>query len=918
MKKSKLQVLIEFISNLKKIQATGKPVKKTLSNLKKNMHSLAILLVFTGMISTSFATTYFTRGTGNWNAATTWSTLGYGSPVNAGTFPISGDIANIGDGHTVFLIGNAAVGNINIGQGVSGTLSFRNTLANSLTVTGNISVNTGAVFNDASLVNQIKSLIVGGNFSNFGTVDLYVSATRLVNLSFTSATNSIVSGSGTWDLNSVTVNKGSSTAYVEAQQNAFENAIRILYNTRGIYTHNNAGAFNVPGTTTNYTINRACGFRNLQGSLNFAPLGSILYLQGSLFVNGGTVNVGSATSTIGIATFNNGTLPYLEVTAGTLDVKAGISYSGGAPAGSFSFRMTGGDVILNTGSSGSVRNLLCVNDVAGSVFDMSGGTITLQRPNAGSVNVADFAVCGNSGTVTSTGGIIQFGNASTPSGSRFNFTPFANVTQPHFRITGNVGTSISLAPSQSSTVNYRLLSLYIDFGKSFDNRSINNTPGDNKQMTLMSTWDGVHAFYNNGTFIPRTGTVTFNTSGAQSIGGSTVSTFYNLSINNANHITLSRSANVQNFLALVNGRLYTTNANVLTVLSNGSASIGASNTYVDGPMVHTVATAASISKTYPVGKNGMYRPVVLTVQHTNATSVTYRAEVLNSPASGLPYTLPPTIANVSTIRYVQFTRQAVSNFFQGRIQMYYDTDDGVLDYTSLLVAHDNGITQWQNFGGTATANGTGSITSALFNNFHTFFALGNPPGGGNPLPIELVRFSARLESKKVQVDWLTASELNNDYFTVERSSDNDRFYPLEIISGSGTTSQAQQYLYTDERPLAGMSYYRLKQTDYDGHSTTFNTVAVFNSERSKFDIFPNPSAERTVTLTFTDSDLSHFEFYVQDITGKIVPSRTIPSERFGEVKLILDANHTSHGGIYIVTAQSAGQTFKERLLINAR
>jgi len=917
MKKSKLQVLIEFISTLKKIESKGKPVKKTLSNLKKNMHAIAAMLVFAGMISSSYATVYYTKASGNWNVASTWSTVGYGSPVNTGTFPTAGDVANIGDGYTVFLTANATATTVNIGQGVSGTLSFRNTAANSLTVSGNVTVNTGAVFNDASLVDNVKSLIVGGNFSNFGTVDLYVTSTRLANLSFTTTANSVVSGSGTWDLNSVTVNKSSLTAYVEAQQNAFENAIRVLYNTRGLYTHNNAGTFNVPSTSTNYTINRTCGFRNLQGTLNFAPSGTTLYLQGNLYVHGGTVNVGSATSNIGIATFNNGVLPYLEVTAGTLDVKAGISYSGGAPAGSFSFRMTGGTILLNTGGS-SVRNIFCVNDVAGSVFDMSGGTMILQRPNVSSINVTDFAVCGNNGTVTSTGGIIQFGNSSTPANSRFNFAPFATVTQPHFLITGNVGTAISLAPSQNSTSNYRLLSLYIDFGKTFDNRSINNTPGDSKQMTLLSTWDGVHAFYNNGTFIARTGTVTFNTSGTQSIGGSTVSTFYNLSINNANHITLTRAENVQNFLSLVNGRLYTTNANVLTILSNGSASIGASNTYVDGPMVHTVATSASIAKTYPIGKNGSYRPVVLTTQHTNNTSVTYRAEIFNSPASGLPYTLPPTIANVSTVRYVQFTRQNVANFFRGRIQMYYDTDDGVLDYTSLLVAHDNGATQWQNYGGTATANGTGSITSSLFSNFNTFFALGNPPGGGNPLPIELTSFNARLINKQVQLTWVTASELNNDYFTLERSADNIRFEELTTVTGYGTTSQRHEYLFNDERPLTGMSYYRLKQTDFDGQSTTFNTIAIYNSEKAKFDIFPNPSADRSVTLSFNDADLNNFEIYVQDITGKIVPSHVASSERYGEVKLTLDAAYASHGGLFIVTARSAAQTFKERLLISGR
>ena len=916
MKKSKLQVLIEFISNLKKIQSTGKPVKKTLATFKKNIHSLATLAAFAGMISASFATTYYTKANGNWSATATWSTVGYGNPVNTGSFPAAGDVVNIGDGYTVLITANAAAATVNIGQGVSGVLSFQTILANSLNVSGDISVNSGAVFNDASLVDKTKSLIIGGNFSNFGTVDLFVTAARMVQIAFTGAANSIVSGSGTWDINTVNMSKSVTSATLEVQQNAFENAILILYNTRGTYIHNNAGTYSIIGSTANYTISRNCNFKCLQGTLAFASTGTILYLQGGLYVNGGNVVVGSAASDIGIATYNAGVTPYLEVTSGTLNVRAGIAPIQSVPAGNFSFRMTGGTITLNTSTSGSIRNLFMVNDVAGSIFDMSGGTIIMQRPNVASINVADFSLCGNNGTVTSTGGTVQFGNASTPANSRFNFVPFAGVTQPHFKITGNVGTAVSLAPSQNSTVNFKLLSLYIDFGKTFDIRSINNAFGDSKQMTLLSTCDGVNAFYNDGTFIARTSTVTFNTSGAQSIGGSVVATFYNLSINNANHITLNRAANIQNFLSLVNGKLYTTNANVLTILSTGSASIGANNTFVDGPMVHTVATASTVTKTYPVGKNGSYRPVVLTVQHTNNTSVTYRAEIFNSPATGLPFTLPPTIANVSNIRYVQFTRQPVANFFQGRIQMYYDTDDGVLDYTSLLVAHDDGVSQWQNFGGVATANVTGNITSSLFNNFHTYFALGNPPGGGNPLPIELTSFNVRLINKKVLVDWATASELNNDFFTIEKSSDNVNFFTLAVVNGSGTTSQAHQYQYLDDKPFGGMSYYRLKQTDFDGQSTTFPTVAVFNAARNKFDVFPNPSPDHIVTLSYPDRDLSNFEVFVQDITGKIIPSHTIAGERAGEMKLVIDENHVSHGGLFIVTAQSAEQTLKERLLIS--
>ncbi len=78
--------------------------------------------------------------------------------------------------------------------------------------------------------------------------------------------------------------------------------------------------------------------------------------------------------------------------------------------------------------------------------------------------------------------------------------------------------------------------------------------------------------------------------------------------------------------------------------------------------------------------------------------------------------------------------------------MYYDSDDGVADKNTLIVAQDDAVSLWQNTGGVATAAWTGNITSNVFNKFNTFFALANPPGGGNPLPVKLTSFTAKLNN----------------------------------------------------------------------------------------------------------------------------------------------------------------------------
>jgi hypothetical protein len=95
-----------------------------------------------------------------------------------------------------------------------------------------------------------------------------------------------------------------------------------------------------------------------------------------------------------------------------------------------------------------------------------------------------------------------------------------------------------------------------------------------------------------------------------------------------------------------------------------------------------------------------------------------------------------------------------------------------------------------------------------------------------PLPIELLYFNAEKENKLVTCRWVTQSETNNDYFTVERSKDAVNFETIGQITGAGTSTLQHSYSYTDAFPIEGISYYRLRQTDFDGTSTTSEIDAV--------------------------------------------------------------------------------------------
>ena len=118
MKKSKLQVIIDFISQINQLKTDKKETirDKNKSNTKKL--SLFALLFMCIQFST-FGITYYTKANGNWNLNTTWSTVGFGNPINIGTFPIAGDIVNIGDGYSVNIAGNISCGTLNVGQDLS-------------------------------------------------------------------------------------------------------------------------------------------------------------------------------------------------------------------------------------------------------------------------------------------------------------------------------------------------------------------------------------------------------------------------------------------------------------------------------------------------------------------------------------------------------------------------------------------------------------------------------------------------------------------------------------------------------------------------------------------------------------------------------------------------------------------------------
>lgn len=171
---------------------------------------------------------------------------------------------------------------------------------------------------------------------------------------------------------------------------------------------------------------------------------------------------------------------------------------------------------------------------------------------------------------------------------------------------------------------------------------------------------------------------------------------------------------------------------------------------------------------------------------------------------------------------------------------------------------------------------------------------------GSPLPVTLLSFKATPENNWVNIDWITASEQNNDFFSVEHSTDGINWTKIKEVKGAGTTSKEQRYKMTHNEPAYGINYYRLKQTDFDGKFEYSPIRSVeFNSDNGELLIFPNP-AKDYITLT---SDNSIGEFQIFNTIGEVVldNSSSFSSERIDIADL--------PAGFYLIQAGNSTQKF---------
>lgn len=112
----------------------------------------------------------------------------------------------------------------------------------------------------------------------------------------------------------------------------------------------------------------------------------------------------------------------------------------------------------------------------------------------------------------------------------------------------------------------------------------------------------------------------------------------------------------------------------------------------------------------------------------------------------------------------------------------------------------------------------------------------------SPLPVEFITINATpTEYRSIDIEWSTASELNCSHFIVERMNSHQKWDSLGITKGSGTSNTANHYLFTDQQPISGTSYYRVRQVDYDG-DTSYSPIFSVQLLKNELVAIPNPSS----------------------------------------------------------------------------
>ena len=190
----------------------------------------------------------------------------------------------------------------------------------------------------------------------------------------------------------------------------------------------------------------------------------------------------------------------------------------------------------------------------------------------------------------------------------------------------------------------------------------------------------------------------------------------------------------------------------------------------------------------------------------------------------------------------------------------------------------------------------------------------------NPAPVSIVSFNGKQEKQVNVLQWTTASEINNDYFTIEKSPDGDDFEIFATVEGSGNSNTEKNYHCTDNEPFEDVAYYRLKQTDFDGTYSYSGIVSVqtdtIPEQQMVYNIHPSP-ANNVLHFIAGMPENSEVTVKITNSAGQTVLRKpfTCPA---GKNELSLDVSGLPEGVYFINMETTSGRSPDSKMLMTSR
>jgi hypothetical protein len=187
------------------------------------------------------------------------------------------------------------------------------------------------------------------------------------------------------------------------------------------------------------------------------------------------------------------------------------------------------------------------------------------------------------------------------------------------------------------------------------------------------------------------------------------------------------------------------------------------------------------------------------------------------------------------------------------------------------------------------------------------------------LPVSLLSFSGKGELNENVLEWNTASEINNDYFTLERSEDGTRFTAIGTVKGSGNSNTELKYRFTDRELSGKILYYRLKQTDYDGKENYPGKIIAIppysnTKQESTLNVYPNPNNGKSLMIKVNGFKEKEILIVIKDVLGKEFYSKIIPVNN-GQTLEVVDPSNALPAGIYFISGAGKNNLYMSKIIV---